>query len=143
MNTMKTVMAKVAKIETEKVELASERVDLEMHRVELALADELKTYVKNASQITAKYAKQKALIVKNVQTLNEASKDLILNKDYGKKVLASAAKFKAQFDKLSKDLGVSLAGSEPDKLLSEVFMLGEDAQGHIDDAITALKSIKS
>ena len=134
MNTTKSVYNRL--FAENKVQLASERV-------ELALADELKTYVKNANQATAQYAKQKAAILKNVLALNELSKDMILNKDYGKKVLASAAKYKAQLDKLSKELGVSLAGSEPDKLVSEAFMLGEDVQGHIDDALSALKSIKS
>ncbi len=61
---------------------------------------------------------------------------------WGKKALANAQKFKGQFDKLAKELGVNLSGSEADKLISEYFMLAEDGQGDIDDALAILNTIK-
>ena len=43
---------------------------------------------------------------------------------------------------LSKELGINLVGSEPDKLLSDLFMYAEDIQGDIDDALNAVRTLK-
>jgi uncharacterized protein YjbK len=131
----KSVLDKLAKFESN-VELAEVKVDL-------ALYDEIKVRAKQSATRVTQFAKQKALILKTVASLNEASKDIILNKDYAKKLLAAAKTYQAQMEKLSKELGVSLKGSEPDKLLSDLFMYAEDSQGDIDDALAALKTIKS
>jgi hypothetical protein len=88
------------------------------------------------------YAKHKATVEKSVAAMKASVEMLKLNKDWGKKNLAVAQKYKAQLDKLSKELGVNLQGSEPDKLLSELFMYSEDVQGDIDDALAALNLIK-
>lgn len=131
----KSVLSKLAKFESN-VELAEVKVDL-------ALYDEIKVRAKQASDVATKFAKQRALIVKTVATLNEASKDIVLNKDYAKKLLTSAKTYQTQLEKLAKELGVNLKGSEPDKLLSDLYMYAEDSQGDIDDALAALKTIKS
>lgn len=131
----KSVLEKLAKFE-KNVELAEVKVDL-------ALYDEIKVRAKQSAARVTQFAKQKALILKTVAALNEASKDIILNKDYAKKLLTAAKTYQAQMEKLSKELGVSLKGSEPDKLLSDLFMYAEDSQGDIDDALAALKTIKS
>lgn len=135
MNTLKTTMSKIAQIEQPKVELAK-------HEVNLALLEDLAMAVKGARGVAAGYAKSKALIEKNVTAMKKAVDDLKTNKDWGKKALASAQKFKGQFDKLAKELGVNLSGSEADKLISEYFMLAEDGQGDIDDALAILNTIK-
>lgn len=129
------VFKKVADIERNATELAS-------HKVDLALMGELAIAVKQAKDAAGKYAKSKDKISKAVASIKDDIAALKLNKDYGKKVLTNAAKFKGQLDKLSKELGTPLQGSEPDKLLSELFMLGEDAQGTIDDALSLLNTIK-
>lgn len=119
----------------------AEEVKLATHKIDLALADDLKAAVKNSQSSAAMYAKAKATIDKSIAAM-KASADMIRNnKDWGKKASADAQKYKAQLDKLSKELGVNLAGSEPDKLLSELFMYVEDVQGDIDDALAALKTI--
>lgn len=132
MNTKKAVYEKL--FQADKVELAK-------HEVNLALLDDLATAVKGSRGVAANYAKSKALIEKNVAAMKKAVEDLKINKDWGKKALANAQKFKGQFDKLSKELGVNLSGSEADKLLSEYFMLAEDGQGSIDDALAILKTL--
>lgn len=115
---------------------------LATHEIQLALADELKSAVKSAQASAAMYAKHKATVEKSVAAMKASVEMLKLNKDWGKKVLANAQKYKAQLDKLSKELGVNLQGSEPDKLLSELFMYSEDVQGDIDDALATLNTIK-
>ena len=135
---MKNILDKINKAH----EVEATKVELGKHEVQLALLDELKVYAKNTAKYAADYKKKSEAIKKNVSTLQELLKDVSVNKDYGKKVLANAQKYKAQMDKLSKELGINLQGSEPDKLLSEVFMLGEDAQGNIDDALNAVRTLK-
>jgi len=135
---MKNILDKINKA----YELEANKTELGTHQVHLALLDELKVYAKNTAKYAADYKKKSQAIKKNVATLQELLKDVSVNKDYGKKVLANAQKYKAQMDKLSKELGINLQGSEPDKLLSEVFMLGEDTQGDIDDALSAVRTIK-
>jgi hypothetical protein len=135
---MKNILDKINKA----YEVEANKVELGTHQVHLALLDELKVYAKNTAKYAADYKKKSEAIKKSVATLQGLLKDVSVNKDYGKKVLANAEKYKAQMDKLSKELGINLQGSEPDKLLSEVFMLGEDAQGNIDDALSAVRTLK-
>jgi hypothetical protein len=133
---MKSVLAKVAKIENQKVELASERV-------ELALADDIKTALKNATAEAAKMAKTKAAVQKSADAIAAALKSsgVLDNKQLGKAILQRGAKFQEQFLKMEKELGVSLKGSEPDKLISELFMQAEDLQGNIDDILSSISKI--
>ena len=126
---------KVHDVEFSKVELAK-------HEIALALADELKLNVKYGTAAAASFAKNKAIIEKSINSMKAAVEDVRINKDWGKKTLANAQKFKGQLDKLAKELGVNLQGSEPDKLLSELFMLAEDGQGDIDAALAILNTLK-
>ena len=135
---MKNILDKINKA----YEVEATKTELGTHQVQLALLDELKVYAKNTAKYSAEYTKKSAAIIKNVAALQAILKDVSVNKDYGKKVLANAQKYKAQMDKLSKELGINLQGSEPDKLLSELFMLGEDTQGRIDDALNAVRTLK-
>ena len=118
-----------------------EAVKLGMN-VELGLKEDLALAVKNAKAVSVTYAKSKDKIVKSIASIKSDIEALKLNKDYGKKQLVNAQKFKAQLDKLSKELGVSLTGTEPDKLLNELYDFTNSAQGDIDDALLAINSIK-
>lgn len=139
---MKNILDKINRADEIQANLELDKTELGKHEVNLALTDEIKVYAKNAAKLAIDYKKKRDAIVKNVATLQELLKDVVVNKDYGKKVLANAQKFKAQIDKLSKELGINLQGTEPDKLLSELFMNGEDAQGNIDDALNAVRTLK-
>lgn len=139
---MKNILDKINRADEIQAKLELDKTELGKHEVNLALTDEIKVYAKNAAKLAIDYKKKRDAIVKNVATLQELLKDVVVNKDYGKKVLANAQKFKAQIDKLSKELGINLQGTEPDKLLSELFMNGEDAQGNIDDALNAVRTLK-
>ena len=123
-------------------EVESSKVELAKHHIALALADELKLNVKYGTASAASFAKNKAIIEKSINSMKAAVEDVRINKAWGKKTLANAQKFKGQLDKLAKELGVNLQGSEPDKLLSELFMLAEDGQGDIDAALAILNTLK-
>jgi hypothetical protein len=123
-------------------EIEANKTELGTHKVHLALLDELKVYAKNGAKDAVDFKKRKDAILKNVAALQEVLKLVALNKDYGKKALSTAQKYKAQMDKLSKELGINLVGSEPDKLLSDLFMYAEDIQGDIDDALNAVRTLK-
>ena len=135
---MKTILDKINKA----YEIEANKTELGTHQVHLALLDELKVYAKNGAKDAVDYKKRKDAILKNVAALQEVVKIVALNKDYGKKALSTAQKYKAQMDKLSKELGINLVGSEPDKLLSDLFMYAEDIQGDIDDALNAVRTLK-
>jgi hypothetical protein len=135
---MKTILDKINKAH----EIEANKTELGTHQVHLALLDELKVYVKNGAKDAVDFKKRKDAILKNVAALQEVVKVVALNKDYGKKALSTAQKYKAQMDKLSKELGINLVGSEPDKLLSDLFMYAEDTQGDIDDALNAVRTLK-
>jgi hypothetical protein len=135
---MKTILDKINKA----YEIEATKTELGTHQVHLALLDELKVYAKNGAKDAVDYKKRKDAILKNVAALQEVVKIVALNKDYGKKALSTAQKYKAQMDKLSKELGINLVGSEPDKLLSDLFMYAQDIQGDIDDALNAVRTLK-
>lgn len=135
MSNINNILAKIEKAD----KLNS--VKLENHRVELALNDEIARQVKSNQDAYNNYLKAKNTIDKSVAAMKAAVTLILNNKDWGKKKAAEAQKYKAQLDKLSKELGVNLAGSEPDKALSTLFMIAEDGGGVITDAITAINSI--
>lgn len=123
-------------------EVESSKVELAKHEVNLALADELKSAVKVYQGQVTTYGKYKDVIVKSINAMKAASEAVKINKDLGKKNLATAQKFKAQLDKLAKELGVNLQGSEPDKLLTELFNLSTDVSDNIEEALRALNTLK-
>lgn len=123
-------------------EVESSKVELAKHEINLALADELKSTVKVFQGQVATYGKHKDVIVKSINAMKAASEAIKTNKDLGKKNLATAQKFRAQLDKLSKELGVNLQGSEPDKLLTELFNLSTDVSDNIEEALRALTTLK-
>lgn len=134
MNTQKSIYEKLFKYE---------QTELSTHRVDLALADDIKTALKNATAESAKMAKTKAAVQKSADAIAAALKSsgVLDNKQLGKAILQRGAKFQEQFLKMEKELGVSLKGSEPDKLISELFMQAEDLQGSIDDILSAITKI--
>lgn len=123
-------------------EVESSKVKLAKHEINLALADELKSAVKVFQGQVATYGKHKDVIVKSINAMKAASEAVKTNKDLGKKNLATAQKFRAQLDKLAKELGVNLQGSEPDKLLTELFNLSTDVSDNIEEALRALTTLK-
>ena len=118
------------------------KVELGTHQVNLALLDDVKLYAKNGAKEAVEFKKKKDAILKSVATLQDLLKNVVNNKDYGKRLLGNAQKFKGQMDKLSKELGVNLQGSELDKLLSDLFMYAEDTQADIDQALNAVRTLK-
>ena len=140
---MKNILDKINKVdEIQANKVESDKTELGTHQVHLALLDEVKVYAKNGAKDAIDYKKRKDAILKNVAALQEVVKIVALNKDYGKKMLGAAQKYKAQMDKLSKELGINLTGSEPDKLLSDLFMYAEDTQADIDQALNAVRTLK-
>lgn len=130
----KFVFKKVAELTTEKTELAEVKVDL-------ALAQDVQTLIKSKTLSYNKYLKSQGLINKSVDAINSLMADITPNMGSAKETLAAAQKYKAQMDKLSKELGVPLAGSELDKGISQLYMIAEDMQGVLDDIQSKLKSI--
>ena len=118
-----------------------ENVNLSSQEIKLALTDDIKYQVKYSGQFVADVAKRKAIILKSVAAINDAYKLIAPNTGWGKKAEANAAKLKANLDKLSKELGISVQGSEPDKMLSELYNIISTGQGDIDDILNALKTI--
>jgi len=131
-----SVMAKIAGIKNESVELATQKVDL-------ALSDDAKSVLKEAASQAIKHKKLLATIRKSGDSINAALKasGVLNNKQLGKLIVQRGQKLQQQFLKMEKELGVSLKGSELDKQISEIVMNGEDIQGSIDDTFSALTQI--
>ena len=130
----KSVFKKVAEIATENTELSEVRVDL-------ALAQDVATRVKNYTASYQKYLKSQGVINKNVDAINALLETILPNLNSGKAMMAEAQKYRAQMDKLSKELGVPLTGSDLDKGISELYMIGDDLQGVMNDIQSKLKTI--
>lgn len=130
----KFVFKKVAELTTEKTELAEVKVDL-------ALAQDVQNSIKGNTAFYTKISKAQVAINKNVDAINALMADIIPNMGFGKAVGATATKYKAQMDKLSKELGVSLEGSDLEKGIRELFMIADDSQGVLNDIQSKLKTI--
>ena len=130
----KFVFKKVAEFTTEKTELSEVKVDL-------ALAQDVATRVKNYTATYQKHLKSQGVINKNIDAINALLTTILPNVNNGKAWMAEAQKYRAQMDKLSKELGVPLTGSDLDKGISELYMLGDDMQGVMDDIVAKIKTI--
>jgi len=129
----KFVFKKVAEL-TVNTELSEVRVDL-------ALAQDVATRVKNYTAVYQKYLKSQGVINKNIDAVNALLTEILPNLNSGKAMMAEAQKYRAQMDKLSKELGVPLTGSDLDKGISELYMIGDDLQGVMNDVQAKIKSI--
>jgi hypothetical protein len=118
-----------------------QEVNLASHEIKLALADDIKFQVNSSRRFAADVAKKKLIILKSVAAINDAYKNIAINTGWGKKMEATASKLKTNLDKLSKELGISIQGSEPDKLISEFYDIISSGQGDIDEIVAAIKSI--
>ena len=130
----KFVFKKVAELTTEKTELAEVKVDL-------ALAQDVATRVKNYTATYQKYLKSQGVINKNIDAINALLTEILPNVNSGKAMMAEAQKYRAQMEKLSKELGVPLTGSDLDKGISELYMIGDDLQGVMNDIVAKVKTI--
>ena len=137
MNTLKTTMSKIAKIQQ------PERTDLAKHEVNLALMDEVKLNLKNVNDTYKKMLKAEGIIKKSIAAINGELKSsgIDINPKYGTNVIATAKKFQSQLEKTAKELGVNLQGSELDKQISELYNLGDSAQQIIDGVNNLVKTI--
>jgi hypothetical protein len=129
----KFVFKKVAEL-TANTELSEVKVDL-------ALAQDVATRVKNYTATYQKYLKSQGVINKNIDAVNALLTEILPNLNSGKAMMAEAQKYRAQMDKLSKELGVPLTGSDLDKGISELYMIGDDLQGVMNDVQAKIKSI--
>jgi len=129
----KFVFKKVAEL-TANTELSEVKVDL-------ALAQDVAMRVKNYTAAYQKYLKSQGVINKNIDAVNALLTEILPNLNSGKAMMAEAQKYRAQMDKLSKELGVPLTGSDLDKGISELYMIGDDLQGVMNDIQAKIKSI--
>ena len=124
-----------------KVSELTANTELSEVKVDLALAQDVATRVKNYTAAYQKYLKSQGVINKNIDAVNALLTEILPNINSGKSMMAEAQKYRAQMDKLSKELGVPLTGSDLDKGISELYMIGDDLQGVMNDIQAKIKSI--
>lgn len=130
MNTLKTIYDKLG----DKTELAK-------HEVELAVTDDIAFSFKNISKINADYNKLDSIVQKNIVPLNTAYKQIVLNKDYAKKMTPVLDKQQATLIKLAKDLGVDYKQIPAFKQLMDTYDFVSQIDDSINNAIDAVKNL--
>ena len=130
MNTLKTIYDKLG----DKTELAK-------HEVKLAVTDEIASSFKNISKVNADYVKLDSIVQKNIVPLNTAYKQIVLNKDYAKKMTPVLDKQQATLIKLAKDLGVDYKQIPAFKQLMDTYDFISQIDDSINNAINAVKNL--
>lgn len=130
MNTLKTIYDKLG----DKTELAK-------HEVKLAVIDDIAFSFKNISKINADYNKLDSIVQKNIVPLNTAYKQIVLNKDYAKKMTPVLDKQQATLIKLAKDLGVDYKQIPAFKQLMDTYDFVSQIDDSINNAIDAVKNL--
>jgi ABC-type nitrate/sulfonate/bicarbonate transport system substrate-binding protein len=113
----------------------AKKVELGTHKVDLAITDDIKAQAKIVSDFLKLVNKADTAIQKNVQAINAAYKPVAPNLAFGKQLAKRAQDLKGKFDKMAKDLGVNVQGTDADKQLSQLY--SEISQ--IDDSITNIQ----
>lgn len=113
----------------------AKKVELGTHKVDLAITDDIKAQAKIVSDFLKLVNKADTTIQKNVQAINAAYKPVAPNLGFGKQLAKRAQDLKGKFDKMAKDLGVNVQGTDADKQLSQLY--SEISQ--IEDSITNIQ----
>ena len=130
MNTLKTIYDKLG----DKTELAK-------HKINLAVTDEIATSFKNIAKVNTDYNKLDSIVQKNIVPLNTAYKQIVLNKDYAKKMTPVLDKQQATLIKLAKDLGVDYKQIPAFKQLMDTYDFVSQINDSINNAIDAVKNL--
>jgi septation ring formation regulator EzrA len=104
-------------------------------KIEMAVTDEIVALQKNVSQFLDKANKSELKIRKLAESLKAEYKFYAGNMQFAKNQTKVAQSIGAKFEKMAKDLGVPVAGTEPAKNLNVVF----DSLKQIDDTLTMMK----
>lgn len=122
----------------------AKKVELGTHKVELAITDDIKSNAKMVSDFLKSVNKADLTIQKSVQAINSAYKPIAPNLGYGKKMLKVAQDLKNKFEKMAKDLGVNVQGTDADKQLSQMYSeisQIEDSLTNIQDGFKAIGKV--
>jgi hypothetical protein len=129
----KNVLEKIGQIQS-KVELSDVRVDL-------GTIDEIKFQVKSISGVNDTYNKLDAIIQKNVKPISDAYKQIIINKDYQKKINPVLDKLQATLTKQASDLGLDVKSLPAYKDLMDAYQFVDQVNDSITNSISAVQSI--
>jgi hypothetical protein len=132
MNTTKSIYNRLFKEQA--VELAS-------HEVHLGTIDEIANALKFISQTNDKFNKLDATVQKNVKPLNDAYKQIVINKDYAKKTTGMLDKLQATLTKQASDLGVDVKQLPAFKQLMDAYEFADQVNDSIMNAMDAVKNI--
>ena len=104
-------------------------------KVEFAVSDEIVSLQKNVTQFLDKANKSELKIRKLAESLKQEYKFFAGNMQFAKNQTKIAQSLGGKFEKMAKELGVPVQGTEPAKNLNVVF----DSLKQIDDTLTMMK----
>jgi hypothetical protein len=130
MNTLKTVFDKI----TDKTELAS-------HKIDLGTIDDIAYQFKTINKTNDDFNKLDAVVQKNFAALNTAYKQIVLNKDYEKKVVSLLDKLQAAITKQATDLGLNPKDLPAYKQLMDCYSLANQVNDSIVNSMDVIKTL--
>lgn len=118
-----------------------EPVELSAERVELGVTDQVASLLKQVQKTLADYNKADAKIQALTKQLNDLYKPINANKGYGGRLTKIIDGHQKTAEKLFKELGVQMQGTDVQKQLAELYSLASQIDDTMSNADLAIKSI--
>jgi hypothetical protein len=118
-----------------------DKTELSSHEVHLATVDDIKFQLKSISQLNDRYNKLDAIVQKNVGPLNTAYKEIVLNKDYAKKITPVLDRLQTALQKQATELGIDYKQLPAFKELMDAYSFVSQVNDSIGNSMGAVQSI--
>ena len=121
--------------------MPKQEVELSKMEVELAVTDQVSTLLKQVQKTLADYNKADNKIQAIAKQINDLYKPINANKGYAGRLTKIIDGHQKNAEKLFKELGVPMQGSDLQKQLSELYSLASQIDDTMSNAELAIKSI--
>jgi len=130
MSTLNNIFKKI----TDKTELAN-------HQVELGTIEDIAFQFKSINKTNDDFNKLDAIVQKNFAALNNAYKQIVMNKDYEKKVVSVLDKLQTVITKQATDLGLNPKDLPAYKQLMDAYSLANQVNDSIVNSMDIVKTL--
>lgn len=120
---------------------SNEKVELSSEKIELAITDQVASLLKNVQKTLSDYNKADNKIQSLAKQINDLYKPMATNKGYAGRLTKIIDGHQKNAEKLFKELGISMSGTDVQRQLSELYDLASQIDDTMSNADNAIKSI--
>jgi hypothetical protein len=119
----------------------SDKTELASHKIDLGTIEDIAFQFKDLTKTKDQYVKLDATVQKNLVPLNTAYKQILLNKDYEKKITPVLKKLETTITKQAADLGLNVKDLPAYKQLMDSYSLASEINSAMMNSIDAVRTL--